>query len=67
MNDHEPIDCTDPTCPPCLDHDRRESIVRLEMLLLDAEAANPDGAWVDDTLTVGALDVRNLLDLQRGA
>jgi hypothetical protein len=37
------------------------------MLLLDAEAMHPAGAWVDDSLTVDALDVRNVLDLARGA
>lgn len=63
---HTPDACPNPTCQPCLEHERRESIVRLELLLLDAEVTNPDGAWVDSSLCVDALDVRNILDLVRG-
>ena len=40
--------------------------MRLELLLLDAEIEAPDGAWVDSTMTVDALDIRNVLDVVRG-
>lgn len=64
---HNTDNCLDPACQTCLDHERHESIVRLELLILDAEMTSPDGAWVDSTLTVDALDIRNALDLVRGA
>lgn len=65
--EHDPTQCLDPACMPCLDQERRESVVRLEVELLNAEIEHPDGAWIDGTVTVDALDVRNLLDLVRGA
>lgn len=57
--------CPDPACATCLDLSRHESIVRLELRLLEAEMADPSGEYVDSTLTVDWLDVRNALDLLR--
>lgn len=66
---HQPIDCHDVTCAPCLDHSRRESVVRLELALLELECcpAGAEGMWADLDLLVDAIDVRNVLDLLRGA
>ncbi len=64
---HSPETCERPDCEPCLDHERHESIVRLELALLDLETsqAGERGAWVDLDLRVDALDIRNVLDLLR--
>lgn len=65
--DHDPAQCPDPACRPCLEHDRRESVVRLEAALLDLEtsAEGTEGMWVELPVIVDALDVRNVLDLAR--
>lgn len=67
MDHHDAEVCLDPACKPCLSEQRQESVIRLETALLELETS-PEGAaglWVDHTLTVDALDVRNLLDLLR--
>lgn len=67
MIDHDPTTCLDPACKPCINEQRQESVIRLETALLDVETS-PEGAaglWVDHTVTVDALDVRNLLDVLR--
>jgi hypothetical protein len=63
---HNPDECLDPTCRPCLDDQRHESVVRLELLLLDAELRSPNVEWVESNVTADALDLRNVLDLLRG-
>lgn len=67
MYDHEPTACNAVECEPCLARERQESVIRLEATLLDLEtsAEGAEGAWVDLSVTVDALDVRNLLDLLR--
>ena len=63
---HNSATCPDPTCSPCLDLSRQESVARLELVLLDAEIASPSGEYVDSQVMVDWLDVRNVLDLLRG-
>jgi hypothetical protein len=67
MDEHDVKTCLDPACETCLTEQRRESVIRLETVLLELETS-PEGAggiWVDHKVTVDALDVRNLLDLLR--
>ena len=66
-NDHDSRECPRVECEICLARSRRESIVRLESALLDLETS-PEGAqgqWVELSVRVDALDVRNVLDLLR--
>lgn len=67
MNDHDPTTCDDVTCQPCLHAECRESVIRLEVALMDLEvsAEGAEGMWVDLPVSVDALDVRNVLDLIR--
>lgn len=66
-HDHSLSTCERPDCLTCLSHERRESIIRLETALLELETSpqGAEGMWVDLTVTVDALDVRNVLDLLR--
>lgn len=66
-DDHSPSTCERPECMTCLTHERQESIIRLETALLELETSpqGAEGMWVDVTVTVDALDVRNVLDLLR--
>jgi hypothetical protein len=68
MSEHDATDCL-PHCNVCLNNEGRESIVRLEAALLDLETSmeGAEGMWVDLPMTVDALDIRNVLDLVRGA
>lgn len=67
LDHHDPKTCDRPECETCLSRERQESVVRLEAALLDLETSpeGKHGAWVDLTMTVDALDVRNVLDLLR--
>lgn len=68
-DDHDPTTCFDILCETCKEYSMRESIVRLETALLDLETS-PEGAegeWLDMTVLVDALDIRNVLDLLREA
>jgi hypothetical protein len=68
LDHHDPKTCDRPECEPCLARERQESVIRMEVALLDLEmsAEGAHGAWVDLPVTVDALDVRNVLDLLRG-
>lgn len=67
IEDHDPMTCDRPECETCIARERQESVIRLEAALLDLETSpeGEHGAWVDLTLPVDALDVRNALDLLR--
>jgi hypothetical protein len=65
--EHDYTTCGAVECLICLTRDRRESVIRLETALMGLETSTEgrEGRWLDLTLTVDALDVRNVLDLLR--
>jgi hypothetical protein len=68
VEDHDPMACDVVECVTCLTREQRESVIRLETALMGLEASTEgrEGMWLDLTVRVDALDVRNVLDLLDG-